>query len=80
LVGAKPTTEPATRRFLERFELIDLDDTIAEKSVILRRAHRLKLPDAVIWASAQVRGRLLITRNTKDYPKNDPGIRMPYVL
>lgn len=80
LVGTTPAKEAATRRFLERFELIDLDDDVAEKAVLLRRTHRLKLPDAVIWASAQVRGLLLITRNTKDYPKGDPGIRMPYVV
>ena len=36
--------------------------------------------DAVIWATAQTTGRLLVTRNTKDFPADDPGIREPYVL
>jgi hypothetical protein len=34
----------------------------------------------VIWATAQVRAMLLVTRNTKDFPKGDPGVRAPYKL
>ncbi|MFW1123213.1 PIN domain-containing protein, partial [Vibrio parahaemolyticus] len=69
-----------TRRFLEGFDVIALDDEIANRAVALRRAHRIKLPDAVIWATAQTAGRLLVTRNTKDFPPNDPGVREPYTL
>lgn len=78
LVGAKPGTEAATRYFLDRFEIVALDEQVAERAVDLRKQHRLKLPDAVIWASAQVHAMLLVTRNTKDFPPGDPGIRMPY--
>ncbi|MER8370394.1 hypothetical protein NKH70_31295 [Mesorhizobium sp. M0991] len=53
---------------------------MANRAVALRRAHRIKLPDAVIWATAQTAGRLLVTRNTKDLPPDDPGIRQPYTL
>jgi hypothetical protein len=81
LVGAKPGSEAATRSFLDqRFDVIGLDERVAERAVELRKQHRLKLPDAVIWASAQVHGMLLVTRNTKDFPSDDPGIRMPYQL
>ena len=81
LVGAKPGTEAATRRFLDRrFTIIGLDEQIAERAVELRKQHRIKLPDAVIWASAQVHAMLLVTRNTKDFPPGDPGIRMPYEI
>jgi predicted nucleic acid-binding protein len=38
------------------------------------------LPDAIILASALVRGRVLITRNIKDFPANMPGVRVPYIL
>ena len=53
---------------------------IAARAVELRRAHRMKPPDAVIWATAQTTGRLLVTRNTKDFPPDDPGVREPYTL
>lgn len=80
MVGAAPEVEVATREFLRNFKLVGLDDRIADLAVRLRRAHRLKLPDAVIWASAQANEMLLVTRNTKDFPSDDPGVRMPYRL
>lgn len=78
LVGAAPAVEPATRIYLQSFRVLPIDYTIAEETVLLRRTHRLKLPDAIIWASARAHSMLLVTRNTKDFPQGDPGIRMPY--
>ena len=80
LVGADKRIEVETRAFLRRFALIDLDATIAEQAVVLRRQHRMKLPDAVIWTSTQVHGLLFVTRNKRDFPANDPGVRAPYAL
>jgi hypothetical protein len=40
----------------------------------------MKLLDAMILATAQVNGAILVTRNTKDFPANMPGIRVPYTL
>lgn len=80
LVGATSTTERGTRAFLDQFTLLPIDDTIAERAVALRRTHRLKLPDAVVWASAQVHSMLLVTRDTKAFPVGDPGIRIPYAI
>ena len=80
MAGANADLVEPTRRFLEGFKVIALDDEIANRAVALRRAHRIKMPDAVIWATAQTTGRLLVTRNTKDFPVDDPGIREPYTL
>lgn len=80
MVGVPKDVEAATRAYLRGFQVIGLDDTIADRSVALRRAHRIKLPDAIVWASAQANGRLLVTRNTKDFPANDPGVRHPYTI
>ena len=80
MVGADVDLVEPTRRFLEGFEVIALDDEIAKRAVALWRAHRIKLPDAVIWATAQTGGRLLVTRNTRDFPADNPGIREPYLL
>jgi predicted nucleic acid-binding protein len=80
MVGANDDVVAATRGFLGGFDVVSLDAQIAERAVSLRRSHRLKLPDAIIWASAQVGGMLLVTRNTKDFPSGDPGVRMPYKL
>lgn len=80
LVGADAAVADATRRFLTGFRLIDLDAAVAERAVALRRTHRIRLPDAIIWATADVHGMLLVTRNTKDFPTGMPGIRVPYKL
>lgn len=80
MVGAEPAVEPATRTFLNGFELMGVDEDVAERAVQLRRNRRIRLPDAVIWATAQSNSMLLVTRNTKDFPTNDPGVRSPYKL
>ena len=80
MVGAADGLVAPTRDFLGGFELIGLDARIAARAVDLRRRHRIKLPDAVIWASAQDRAMLLVTRNVKDFPAGDPGVRAPYTL
>jgi len=67
--------------FLARFGLDEIDDEISHRAAALRRERpRLKSPDAIILATAQIRGRVLITRNTKDFPAEMPGIRVPYTL
>jgi hypothetical protein len=78
LVGAKGD-ETQLRDFLEtQFEIIPLDLQVAETAISLRRQHRLRLPDAVIWATARVCDGVLVTRNTKDFDPEWEGIRIPY--
>ncbi|MES2173158.1 MAG: PIN domain-containing protein [Pseudomonadota bacterium] len=67
--------------FLGQFGLDEIDDEISHRAAALRRERaRLKSPDAIILATAQLRGRVLVTRNTKDFPAEMPGIRVPYTL
>jgi predicted nucleic acid-binding protein len=80
LVGAKPEVVTGTRAFLAGFMVIPVDDAIAERAVSLRQLHRIKLPDAVIWATANIHSMLLVTRNTKDFPREMPDIRVPYEI
>ncbi len=80
LVGADPATETLERALLNEFAVVSLDVATAEEAARIRRAYRIRPPDAVIWASARVQDRLLVTRNTKDFPANEPGIRHPYVV
>lgn len=78
LFGTKPAVDAATRGFLATFERVELSTDIADRAVSLRRKTRLRIPDAIILATARVGGLLLVTRNTKDFPADEPGIRMPY--
>jgi predicted nucleic acid-binding protein len=78
MAGTPIPAARSTREFLDGFVLIELNQQVAERAVMLRREHRLKLPDAIVWASAQVQAMLLVTRDTKGFPSDDPGVRMPY--
>ena len=70
-----------TRHFLSGFLMDEIDGEVAERAASIRRERpRIKSPDAIILATAQVRGRILVTRNTKDFPAAMPGIRVPYTL
>ncbi|MFC0204780.1 type II toxin-antitoxin system VapC family toxin [Novosphingobium soli] len=67
--------------FLSGFLIEEIDAEIARHAAALRRERpKLRLPDAIILASAQVRQRILVTRNIKDFPASMPGIRVPYTL
>ena len=78
LAGAAEQEQADIRAWLRSFTLIGLDGPVAERAVALRRRWRVRLPDAIIWATAQVHGLLLITRNVRDFPPDEPGVRMPY--
>jgi predicted nucleic acid-binding protein len=80
-VMSKGTGEGLRRaeRFLEGFGIDEVDAEIGERAAGLRREKpRLKAMDAIILATALTKGRVLVTRNTKDFPATTPGIRVPY--
>lgn len=79
LVGAKTTLlESETKLLLKEFELLEIDAAVAAEAVIIRQKTRLKLPDAIILATARVHGLLLVTRNSRDFPRREPDVRIPY--
>ncbi|MBC7773155.1 MAG: type II toxin-antitoxin system VapC family toxin [Pyrinomonadaceae bacterium] len=65
--------EAAIRAFLPAVRLIELTPAIRAIAVRLRRQHRLKLPDAIIAATASEAGTELITNDLK--LASVPGIR-----
>ena len=79
-VATAADDEPVVRQFLAGFQQISINQDIAERAVAIRRQHRLRLPDAIIWGSAQSENALLVTRNSKDFPPDEPGVRVPYKL
>lgn len=64
--------------FLRDFRVVEVTRAIARDAVEIRQASRVRLPDALIWASARHESALLVTRNTRDFPEDEPGIRIPY--
>jgi predicted nucleic acid-binding protein len=60
------------------FELLEISPEVATEAVLIRQKTRLKLPDAIILATARVHGLLFVTRNHRDFPRREPDIRIPY--
>lgn len=80
MAGAKPVDVNATRRALLAFTCLPISQQVAERAFVLRRDRKLKLPDAIILATAQEAGLLLVTRNTRDFSAADPQVRIPYQI
>ncbi len=79
MAGVRTGEEARAEAFLKEFKLLQLTAPIALETVNVRRDSRLKLPDAVLLATAHVERRVLLTRNTKDF---QPGrfVRIPYTF
>ncbi|WP_375445998.1 type II toxin-antitoxin system VapC family toxin [uncultured Fibrella sp.] len=64
---------PESYSILETFvadcQIIDLSIGIIQQTIRLRQAYKMKLPDAVIAATALVHGWTLISRNDGDFRK-----------
>ena len=79
LVGAQTPKMRSERELIAgSFELLEVTPTVALEAVNIRQTTRLKLPDAIILATARVHGLLFVTRNARDFPRRDPDIRIPY--
>lgn len=78
-LAAREDQAAALQSFLKLFEVVPMDEQVAMHAVMLKRQYRqMKLPHAVIWASARLKGALLVTRNAKVYPTTEADIRIPY--
>ncbi|MBD2551565.1 PIN domain-containing protein [Microcystis elabens FACHB-917] len=72
--------EAAALAWLEGFPRLPLDDVIASETVRLCQQHGLKVPDAIILATARCAQLTLATRNSRDFPLTLGGVLHPYVL
>jgi predicted nucleic acid-binding protein len=55
------------RLLLSSLRELELTSTIAEQTIQIRKTRKIKLPDAVIAATAIVNNLTIITRNTSDF-------------
>jgi predicted nucleic acid-binding protein len=78
--AATAEEEGLLKSFLANFESLPLTDAVAERAALNRRQRRIKMPDAIILATADLSGRDLVTRNVKDFPAGTRGIRVPYKI
>jgi len=78
-----PAEMLAAQTFVATFTVIHTDDAIMAEAAVVRaqslvKPPKIPLPDAIIQATANITGRLLVTRNKKDFRGNN--LRCPYEL
>ena len=56
-----------TQDFMELADVIEIDKAIINVCIELRKRKKIKLPDAIIAATALANNLILISRNTKDF-------------
>lgn len=79
MTGASSSAEETVlRSFLLNFECLPVSSAVAERAAVVRRQMKIKMPDAIILATAEVSGRTLVTRNVKDFPSGMRGVKVPY--
>ncbi len=63
-------------------QLFGLDDLIVLETINLRKKFRIKLPDAIIYATAMVDGSPLLTNNINDFKSLDGKVELinPFTL
>lgn len=68
LTKTEPASEYATMQaFVQSVAVLPLDEPVIQQTIRLRQQHRIKLPDAIIAATALAHGLPLLTRNTSDF-------------
>ena len=80
LAGEELQDRDGVRQVISAFDVVEIDARTALAAADIRHRSKMKLMDAYILATAQVNGAILITRNTKDFPAEMPGVRVPYIL
>ncbi len=59
--------EHVIKEMLDQFNYIGYDEKVEAKTIELRKKYNIKIPDAIIAASALINNCTLITRNESDF-------------
>jgi predicted nucleic acid-binding protein len=57
----------SAEQFVDTAIIYGLTDAVVSQTIALRKAYKIKLPDALIGATAMVYGLTLISRNDRDF-------------
>ena len=80
MVAATEAQAGPTALFLASLQVIPVDDEVARYTVAVRQMYHMNCWAASLGPRRQTTNRLLVTRNSKDFPQGHPGLRLPYVL
>lgn len=82
LGNMRPGEEGVTAAILHQFTVVEIDEAIARQAARFLRTYRnnprIDLSDAIIAATAFLRGADIVTRNTRHYPMPEVLVIEPY--
>jgi len=64
-----PANEAILERFINTSAIYPLSGNVVKRTIEICKQNKIKLPDAIIAATALLEGFILVTRNTDDFNK-----------
>lgn len=81
LTGVRtPEAMVAAMKLCNSVEWLSISIVVADRAAAIRQTTRLTLPDAVVRSTAEIHDLRIATRNTRDFPADDPRVLVPYTL
>ncbi len=74
--NATPKDLEVLRAFISDAIIFTLENPVKFKTADIRKTHKIKLPDAIIAATALTHNLILLTRNTKDFINIIPAAQL----
>jgi predicted nucleic acid-binding protein len=71
-----PTEEALLRGLLQQFDIAQTDMDLAKQVVAYRKIKKIKIPDAIILATASKLGAELVTANEADFKGVDNNVQI----
>jgi len=67
--------------FVKYANISNINNLVVNKTIEIRKKHKIKLPDAIIAATALVNNQILLTRNIDDFKNiENLNIKNPYEI
>jgi predicted nucleic acid-binding protein len=67
--GITSKDERLITKLLTKFQAFDVDKRISKETIELRRQYTIRIPDAIIAATALSKAAILVTRDEKDFKR-----------
>lgn len=61
---------------IDSLNIVPLNDAVVNMTIAIRKNNRIKLPDAIIYATAQVMNGKLLTNNIADFEKINGNVEL----
>ncbi len=68
--------EELVEELVSKFRILEIDNQVAKRTIEIRKKKKIKLPDAIIYATAMVNNCELVTANVRDFKGIDEGVKI----